>query len=108
METNGETKKASPPWDCGSPLYDAFELASLYRVLDSHLMALPFPARDGGERAAHVAVAAASRRARSWRRRRVVKRRGGRQGRAALHLQDRHLQQEAVAVQHSSVRVALV
>ncbi|KAG2590558.1 uncharacterized protein LOC120676229 [Panicum virgatum] len=30
-------------WDCGSPLYDSFELASLHRVLESHLMVLPFP-----------------------------------------------------------------
>ncbi|CAO2198253.1 unnamed protein product [Urochloa humidicola] len=30
-------------WDCGSPLYDSFELASLHHVLESHLMVLPFP-----------------------------------------------------------------
>ncbi|KAJ1284589.1 hypothetical protein BS78_03G216400 [Paspalum vaginatum] len=29
-------------WDCGSPLYDSFELASLHHVLESHLMVLPF------------------------------------------------------------------
>ncbi|KAF8695890.1 hypothetical protein HU200_036766 [Digitaria exilis] len=30
-------------WDCGSPLYDSFELASLHHILESHLMVLPFP-----------------------------------------------------------------
>lgn len=30
-------------WDCGSPLYDSFELAALHHVLESHLMVLPFP-----------------------------------------------------------------
>ncbi|TVU01719.1 hypothetical protein EJB05_52818, partial [Eragrostis curvula] len=30
-------------WDCGSPLYDSFELATLHHVLESHLMVLPFP-----------------------------------------------------------------
>ncbi|KAL6614815.1 hypothetical protein ACP70R_037085 [Stipagrostis hirtigluma subsp. patula] len=30
-------------WDCGSPLYDSFELASLHHVLENHLMVLPFP-----------------------------------------------------------------
>ncbi|KAF0919547.1 hypothetical protein E2562_029773 [Oryza meyeriana var. granulata] len=29
-------------WDCGSPLYDSFELERLYHVLESHLMILPF------------------------------------------------------------------
>jgi hypothetical protein len=29
-------------WDCGSPLYDSFELASLSNSLERHLMALPF------------------------------------------------------------------
>ncbi|KAL5232590.1 hypothetical protein ABZP36_031366 [Zizania latifolia] len=33
-------------WDCGSPLYDSFELASVYGVLDRHLMALPFAKRS--------------------------------------------------------------
>lgn len=69
------------PWDCGSPLYDAFELASVHRVLDTHLMALPFgrpprrPCDDDGNAAAVLAVAVArSTRAsaRSRRRRRAV------------------------------------
>ncbi|XP_052154503.1 uncharacterized protein LOC127772598 [Oryza glaberrima] len=33
-------------WDCGSPLYDSFELASVYGLLDSNLMALPFAERS--------------------------------------------------------------
>jgi hypothetical protein len=28
-------------WDCGSQLYDSVELASVYRVLDRHLMTPP-------------------------------------------------------------------
>ncbi|KAK8921807.1 hypothetical protein KSP39_PZI019924 [Platanthera zijinensis] len=31
-----------PVWDCGSPLYDSFELASLCHVLDRHIMKLPY------------------------------------------------------------------
>lgn len=64
------------PWDCGSPLYDAFELASVHRVLDTHLMALPFarpPRRpcDDADAAVVLAVAVAKRAtARSRRRRR--------------------------------------
>ncbi|KAL6620731.1 hypothetical protein ACP70R_035870 [Stipagrostis hirtigluma subsp. patula] len=87
----------SPPWDCGSPLYDAFELASVHRVLDSHLMALPFarrrpspsPARDGIDmdavaRARRTAVAAARGSGRS-RRRRAVAKAARRTGKAVLH-----------------------
>lgn len=29
-------------WDCGSPLYDSFEVASLMHELDRKLMLLPF------------------------------------------------------------------
>nr|DAD19153.1 TPA_asm: hypothetical protein HUJ06_020616 [Nelumbo nucifera] len=29
-------------WDCGSPLYDSFELASLTHLIERHLMILPF------------------------------------------------------------------
>ncbi|ONK79139.1 uncharacterized protein A4U43_C01F3330 [Asparagus officinalis] len=37
-------------WDCGSPLYDSFELASLCHHLDRHLMILPFTvAKDSDE-----------------------------------------------------------
>ncbi|CAL9087601.1 unnamed protein product [Musa textilis] len=28
-------------WDCGSPLYDSFELASFSHALDRHTMVLP-------------------------------------------------------------------
>ncbi|KAJ7951269.1 4-hydroxy-tetrahydrodipicolinate reductase [Quillaja saponaria] len=43
METKLEEKeeKGLAIWDCGSPLYDSYELVSLSRVTDRHLMALP-------------------------------------------------------------------
>lgn len=28
-------------WDCGSPLYDSFELASLSHLIERHMMTLP-------------------------------------------------------------------
>lgn len=28
-------------WDCGSPLYDSYELVSLTHIIDRHLMSLP-------------------------------------------------------------------
>ncbi|KAH0460103.1 hypothetical protein IEQ34_010766 [Dendrobium chrysotoxum] len=40
-------------WDCGSPLYDSFELSSLFHIIDKHMMKLPFllsrssPEREG-------------------------------------------------------------
>ncbi|KAL6609410.1 hypothetical protein ACP70R_039379 [Stipagrostis hirtigluma subsp. patula] len=87
----------SPPWDCGSPLYDAFELASVHRVLDSHLMALPFarrrpsPARDAvdmdavGRAAASRRTAAVARACGRSRRRRAVAKAATRTGKAVLH-----------------------
>lgn len=33
-------------WDCGSSLYDSYELASLGHVIDRHTMALPFLSRS--------------------------------------------------------------
>lgn len=38
----GDRKRDVAIWDCGSPLYDSFELASLSHMLERHLMALPF------------------------------------------------------------------
>lgn len=86
---------ALSPWDCGSPLYDAFELASVYRVLDTHLMTLPHARRPSpshsrgtgdaaalAERAAAVAVAKATGRSR---RRRTVAKAARRTGKAVLH-----------------------
>lgn len=35
-------------WDCGSPLYDSYELASVCRLLEQHTRALPL-ARDDQE-----------------------------------------------------------
>lgn len=36
-----DDEDATKMWDCGSPLYDSYELASLGHVLDRHTMALP-------------------------------------------------------------------
>ncbi|KAG8043270.1 hypothetical protein GUJ93_ZPchr0010g8270 [Zizania palustris] len=41
-----EDRRRAWAWDCGSPLYDSFELASVYGVLDRHLMTLPFAKRS--------------------------------------------------------------
>ncbi|XAR53978.1 hypothetical protein NMG60_11028946 [Bertholletia excelsa] len=43
--------KGMKAWDCGSPLYDSYELASLGLVLERHMMSLPFP-RGGSPRPA--------------------------------------------------------
>ncbi|MED6160713.1 hypothetical protein PIB30_053950 [Stylosanthes scabra] len=32
---------ASPLWDCGSPLYDSFELVTLSHIIDRHTVVLP-------------------------------------------------------------------
>ncbi|OEL13926.1 hypothetical protein BAE44_0025055 [Dichanthelium oligosanthes] len=97
----GEEEKQPPPalspWDCGSPLYDAFELASVYRVLDTHLMALPHARRPSPARAprgtgddetaalvAERAAAKAKANGRS-RRRRTVAKAARRTGKAVLH-----------------------
>jgi hypothetical protein len=42
-EEDEEERVVLATWDCGSPLYDSFELASLHHVLERHLMVLPFP-----------------------------------------------------------------
>ncbi|XP_066330703.1 uncharacterized protein [Miscanthus floridulus] len=39
---NEEEELVLATWDCGSPLYDSFELASLHYVLEKHTMVLPF------------------------------------------------------------------
>ncbi|XP_057981249.1 uncharacterized protein LOC131166688 [Malania oleifera] len=39
MEEGGQEAKAV--WDCGSPLYDSYELASIGHLIERHLMALP-------------------------------------------------------------------
>lgn len=36
-----QEEKAMPIWDCGSPLYDSYELVSLDHIIDRHLMAFP-------------------------------------------------------------------
>lgn len=39
-----EEKKCSCTilWDCGSPLYDSFEVVSIHYMIDKHLMKLPY------------------------------------------------------------------
>ncbi|XP_021846694.1 uncharacterized protein [Spinacia oleracea] len=39
--TSLSSKKAPMVWDCGSPLYDSFELSSLSHIIERHMMALP-------------------------------------------------------------------
>ncbi|KAL6842693.1 hypothetical protein ACP4OV_027537 [Aristida adscensionis] len=70
-------------WDCGSPLYDSFELASLHGVLESHLMVLPFPG-PASRRPDHCAVAAPDvTDARACAEERALRRRGWRGSKAA-------------------------
>lgn len=40
---SSEQKESDCIWDCGSPLYDSYELASFGHVLERHTMALPYP-----------------------------------------------------------------
>ncbi|CAJ1950365.1 unnamed protein product [Sphenostylis stenocarpa] len=40
-ECEKEEEKAMAIWDCGSPLYDSYELASLDHIIDRHLMTFP-------------------------------------------------------------------
>nr|CAD1824066.1 unnamed protein product [Ananas comosus var. bracteatus] len=35
-------------WDCGSPLYDSYELASLCSLIDRHVVALPSFSESSG------------------------------------------------------------
>lgn len=39
--TGKEEEAALAIWDCGSPLYDSYELASVSYLIERHLMALP-------------------------------------------------------------------
>ncbi|CAI9101159.1 OLC1v1038418C1 [Oldenlandia corymbosa var. corymbosa] len=36
-----EKRSSNEVWDCGSPLYDSYELACLSHVIDRHMMMLP-------------------------------------------------------------------
>ncbi|OVA01918.1 hypothetical protein BVC80_9079g58 [Macleaya cordata] len=42
VEEEEEGEKALVVWDCGSPLYDSFELASVTHIIERNLMILPF------------------------------------------------------------------
>ncbi|KAK8611971.1 hypothetical protein V6N13_132005 [Hibiscus sabdariffa] len=41
-EKNGEEEAKFAIWDCGSPLYDSYELVSLSHLIERHLMKLPY------------------------------------------------------------------
>ncbi|XP_061349871.1 disease resistance-like protein DSC1 [Gastrolobium bilobum] len=41
VDEKEEEAKAKSMWDCGSPLYDSYELVSLDHLIDRHLMTLP-------------------------------------------------------------------
>lgn len=41
-EEQKEDGLASKIWDCGSPLYDSYELVSIAHVLDMHQMIFPY------------------------------------------------------------------
>ncbi|KAL5792270.1 hypothetical protein ACOSP7_000864 [Xanthoceras sorbifolium] len=43
MHETSETREneSMAVWDCGSPLYDSYELVSLNHLIERHLMALP-------------------------------------------------------------------
>ncbi|XXG42276.1 hypothetical protein AAC387_Pa01g2595 [Persea americana] len=60
-EEEKEDDEANALWDCGSPLYDSFELTSLYNLLDRKLMALPFPGGTSSSRSGEVGVSGDSR-----------------------------------------------
>ncbi|EEF51318.1 hypothetical protein RCOM_1691130 [Ricinus communis] len=40
-EKKKEAEAANIVWDCGSPLYDSYEIASVGHVIERHMMALP-------------------------------------------------------------------
>ncbi|CAN6327218.1 unnamed protein product [Urochloa humidicola] len=89
VEEREKRPPAVSPWDCGSPLYDSFELASVYRVLDANLMALPHarrrPSPPRARAAGDAAAALAERAAGRSRRRRAVAKAARRTGKAVLH-----------------------
>ncbi|KAM7476504.1 hypothetical protein LguiB_023747 [Lonicera macranthoides] len=41
QEEKGEELEGISKWDCGSPLYDSYELVTLSHHIDKHLMTLP-------------------------------------------------------------------
>lgn len=41
QEEKGEDIEGISKWDCGSPLYDSYELVTLSHHIDKHLMTLP-------------------------------------------------------------------
>uniref|UniRef100_A0A0E0PRI0 Uncharacterized protein n=2 Tax=Oryza TaxID=4527 RepID=A0A0E0PRI0_ORYRU len=71
-------------WDCGSPLYDSFELASVYGLLDSNLMALPFAERSAELDAAADRAPARRTAAKEQRRRKKAAAAARRTGKAVL------------------------
>ncbi|KAG0492114.1 hypothetical protein HPP92_005216 [Vanilla planifolia] len=53
MEANSKGDTASV-WDCGSPLYDSFELTSLFHAFERHMVRFPFPSTTKGSASAGV------------------------------------------------------
>ncbi|XVF80201.1 hypothetical protein PTKIN_Ptkin15bG0051900 [Pterospermum kingtungense] len=41
-KNNGDDAAAFAIWDCGSPLYDSYELVSLSHLIERHLMKPPY------------------------------------------------------------------
>lgn len=41
-------------WDCGSPLYDSYELVSISNVLDKHLMKFPYVVNRSTRSSTHL------------------------------------------------------
>ncbi|KAI3453798.1 hypothetical protein Pfo_010461 [Paulownia fortunei] len=41
-EEEEEREGGPKEWDCGSPLYDAYELVSLANIIERHMMTLPW------------------------------------------------------------------
>ncbi|KAI5647156.1 hypothetical protein M9H77_33161 [Catharanthus roseus] len=52
-----EEEEGMNVWDCGSPLYDSYELVSLGHVIDRHTMILPSLINTNGSRSSSATVA---------------------------------------------------
>ncbi|WCJ26471.1 hypothetical protein M5689_008284 [Euphorbia peplus] len=45
-----EEEVAINVWDCGSPLYDSYEVASFGQIIERHMMKLPFSSPSFGSK----------------------------------------------------------
>ncbi|KAE8650237.1 hypothetical protein Csa_011169 [Cucumis sativus] len=50
IKLNNKMMRELSVWDCGSPLYDSYELASLAHLIDRNLLAFPPPYHAGSRR----------------------------------------------------------